>query len=526
MDSKKPHQHVVIILCLVLAAVNLALYGQLQDHEFIHYDDYEYVVENPHLRCGLTLRGITWALTTGYAGNWHPLTWLSHMLDCQLYGLNPKGHHLSSLLLHIINTLLLFLVLKRMTGALWRSAFAAALFAFHPLHVESVAWVSERKDVLSTLFWMMTLWAYVRYVERPAIGRYMLSLLFFFLGLTAKPMLVTLPFVLLLMDYWPLARFQFGTLKEGESLRAGGTPVDTHPWRIAGRLLWEKVPFLVLAASSSVVTFLVQREWGTMPSLIPLKIRAANALYSYALYMGKMIWPQNLAVFYPHPGNTLTLWQWGGAALLLASISLLAVMAARQIPYLIMGWLWYLGTLVPVIGFIQVGSQAMADRYTYVPLIGLFVIISWGVHRLAGKSPLLKGIVSVFAIFAMTGLFVSTMRQVSTWKDGKTLFEHALAVTSRNVLAHNNLGNALAREGKQEEAAYHFAEALRFSPHDATAHNNLGNALVELGRIEEAVAHYTEALRIRPDFKEARDNLLRALQKPPLSKEMDAKQAP
>ncbi len=478
-----------LLLALVLTLVTLAVYWQVQGHAFVTFDDYQYVVENPHVRHGLTLHGVVWAFTTGYASNWHPLTWLSHMLDCTLYGLNPKGHHFNNLLLHVANALLLFWVLRRMTAALWRSAFVAALFALHPLHVESVAWVAERKDLLSTLFWMMTMGAYVLYVERPGVGRYLSTLLLFALGLMAKPMLVTLPFVLLLLDYWPLGRRHQSPL-----------------W-----LIREKLPFLAFTTISSLITFSVQKNWGSVIFILPLKDRIANTLVSYVTYIGKMIWPANLACLYPHPLDTLPTWQVVGSLLLLLSISILVVRARGRRPYLPVGWFWYLGTLVPVIGLVQVGPQAMADRYTYVPLIGLFLMIAWTAAETGYKRSALR--ISLCAGILIPFLAVGSWLQVRSWRTSLTLFEHALAVTRDNLIAHNNLGNIFARQGRFKEARYHLSEALRLNPDHAASHNNLGGVLMQQGQFQEAIAHLSKAVQIDPEMQAAHYNLGIALQR-------------
>jgi len=489
------NNHSALIVSLFLTLITLAIFWNVQNHEFVNFDDLKYITENPHVRYGLTSEAVTWAFTATHVSNWHPLTWLSHMLDCHLYGLNPKGHHFNNLLFHIANTLLLFLILNRMTGALWRSSFVAALFALHPLHVESVAWIAERKDVLSTFFWMLTMWAYVRYVERPGLNSYLLSLLFFAMGLMAKPMLVTLPFVLLLLDYWPLGRIQFGKSGDGK-----------ERW-LALHLVREKLPFFFLAAISSVVTFSVQQTSGSVVSFIPLKARIANALLSYVGYITKMIWPHHLAVFYPHLVNDLPLWQAVGSGLLLIIISILVIRVVRLHAYLTVGWLWYLGTLVPVIGLVQVGTQAMADRYTYVPLIGLFIIIAWGLSCLVARWRYHKIVLAISAVLILSSLSVCTLVQLQYWKNGITLFERALEVTSNNFVAHNNLGNALGRQRRFGEAVQHFLEALRIRPGYAHALNNLAATLAHQGKFEEAIVHYTEALRIRPEFEEAHINL-------------------
>jgi tetratricopeptide (TPR) repeat protein len=504
--------HRALLVCLTLIVATLAVYWQVRNHDFLYYDDHVYVTENPHVQGGLSWNGISWALTTTHSANWHPLTWLSHMVDCQIFGLNAGGHHLSSLLLHLANTLLLFAVLRRMTSAVWPSAFVAALFALHPLHVESVAWVAERKDVLSTFFWMTTMWAYVRYVESPVIGRYLLVLLFFALGLAAKPMLVTLPFVLLLMDYWPLRRFQFASgglahkpLKARNFGRSASVPF---------RLVREKVPFLALAIVSGIVTLIAQQASGAIQSLdaLPLQMRFANTLTAYVIYIGKMIWPSRLAVFYPLPG-TWPLWQPAGAVTFLVCVFVLVIREARRRPYLAVGWLWYFVTLLPVIGLVQVGSQAMADRYTYVPLIGLFIIIAWGVPELTASWRHQRLVLSVSTGVVLSALMILTWSQVGRWRNATELFDHALNVTTNNYVAENNLGLALAKEGRFNEAIARYSKALQIHPQYPDALNNLGAALSEQGRSEEAIQRFSEAVRIAPNFLDAHYNLALSLVK-------------
>jgi len=493
------------LIYLLLVLTTVTVFWQVRNHEFINLDDSKYVTENRNVQNGLTLDSMIWAFTTTQVANWHPLTWLSHMLDCQLYGLNPKGHHLTNVFLHLLNTLLLFFILQRMTGALWRSGLVAAFFALHPLHVESVAWVAERKDVLSTLFWLLTMWGYIWYVERPRLTRYLLTLLAFTLGLMTKPMLVTMPCVLLLLDYWPLKRFQL-------SQPGGDTPATTGIFKEQGvpflRLLLEKTPFFALAAASSIVTFLAQRSGGAVSALdvYPVKIRIANALVSYVSYIGQMVWPRGLAVFYPHPGTHLPGWHAVGAGLLLACISIAVIRAARRHPYLAVGWLWYLGTLVPVIGLVQVGAQAMADRYTYVPLIGLFVIIAWSIPDLLAGNHYRKIVLSMAVGTVLLALTVSSWLQVQHWKNNLTLFKHALKVTAKNYVAHDSLGNALAQQGKVEEAIDHYYEALKIKPNLVNLHNNLGVALLEQRKVKEAMSHYDIALRLNADYAETYNN--------------------
>jgi tetratricopeptide (TPR) repeat protein len=492
-----------ILVCLILIVATLFVYGQVGTFEFVAFDDHDYVTDNNQVQAGLTPESITYAFTATRVSNWHPLTWLSHMLDCELFGLDGGRHHLINVLFHLANTLLLFFVLRRMSGAVWRSGFVAALFALHPLHVESVAWVSERKDVLSTFFWILTMWGYTRYVEDPGIKRYLLVLLFFALGLMAKPMLVTLPFVLLLMDYWPLGRIEMRRSDSGTKL---------HPKSTFLRLLVEKTPLFVLAAASCIVTFLVQQGGGALRSLhgLPLNARVANAFVSYLSYIGKMFWPYRLAFFYPHPGMAPG-WQFASAGVMFIAISLLAVRAVRRRPYFAVGWLWYVGTLVPVIGLVQVGRQAMADRYTYVPLIGLFIIVAWGVPELVARWCYRKVGLAVAVTALLSILAATTWVQVGYWQNSITLFERALEVTRNNYLAHNNLGVALFERGNTQEAVFHYQETLRIEPDYARAHSNLGLALSAQGKAEEAISHLSVALRLDPNNLDARNNFGLAL---------------
>jgi len=497
------------LLCMFLVLATLTVYWQVGNYEFVNLDDDQYIVENSHVQKGLTSESVTWAFTTNHMANWHPLTWLSHMLDFQLYGLNPKGHHLANVVFHLLNSLLLFLVLQRMTGGLWRSGLVAALFALHPLHVESVAWVAERKDVLSTLFWILTLWAYLGYVKRPGVKKYLLILVPFALGLMAKPMLVTLPFVMLLLDYWPLERIQLGQSFLGHTGQSHPSIIAKKPRTQVFRLLMEKTPFFALAAVSSVVTFIVQKSGGAVVALevYPFNNRIANAMLAYVSYIIKMIWPQNLAIFYPHPGQSLPIWQAVAAGLLLLLISTVVMRAGRRYPYLPVGWFWYVGTLVPVIGLVQVGAQAMADRYTYVPLIGLFIMVAWGVPDLVGSWRYAKPALTVAAASLVVALMVCTSFQVKHWENSLSLFEHALRVTSNNSQIHNNLANVLTQKGMLQEAITHYTKALEISPNYADAHTNLGVALAKQGRLEDAIKHYSAALRIKPKSPETHNNL-------------------
>jgi tetratricopeptide (TPR) repeat protein len=488
------------LVYLLLVFATLVVFHRLPTHDFINLDDNLLVYENPQVLAGLSKQGVIWAFTQYTAEYWHPVTWLSHMLDCQLFGLRPGLHHLTSLLFHLANCVLLLLVLRKMTGTLWRSAFVAAIFALHPLHVESVAWVAERKDLLSGFFWFLTIWAYAGYAEQPGLKRYLLVLLFFGLGLMAKPMVVTLPFVLLLLDYWPLGRVQW------QKVRPVSGP-EIHRWPFS-RLVWEKIPLFALTGVTIIATIVAQEKVGALKSLetFPLTSRIANALVSYVNYMAKMILPSKLAVYYPHP-NTLPLWQVAGAALVLAGITVLAIKAAKNRPYLAVGWFWYLGTLAPVIGLVQVGSQAMADRYTYIPLIGLFIMIAWGVpSALAGRCRATTAFAIASAVLLL-GCMVATWRQVGHWQNSITLFQHTIAVTADNYFAHNNLGVALARDGRLAEAVSHYSQALRIKPDGAELHNNLGNALAAQGDMDRAADHYHRALEIDLNNARAYNNL-------------------
>jgi tetratricopeptide (TPR) repeat protein len=489
-----------IWICLLLVLAISAVYLQVGSFEFVNFDDETYVSKSHYVQSGLTPSSIKWAFTTFYGGNWHPLTWLSHMLDCQLFGLSPGMHHLTSVFFHIVNTLLVFLVFKRMTGALWRCAFVAALFGLHPLHVESVAWISERKDVLSTLFWMLTIWSYVRYAERPGLARYMFMALFFVLGLISKPMTITLPFVLLLLDYWPLGRLGLwpSRVKDGSGFRISK----------GFRLILEKVPLFLLTVLSGIVTFLAEKSAGTVETLgfLPLGARAGNALVSLLNYLGKAIWPSDLMVFYPHPVN-MPQWHVAGASLILGAVSLVAILFARRRPWFIVGWLWYLGTLVPVIGLIQVGLQGMADRYTYVPLIGIFVIMTWGAGDLLKAFPSGRAGLAAFATGAVLFLLGTASIQVGYWKNSTTLFEHALRVNKANYVAYNGLGVVAAEQERPGEAIRCYSVALRIKPDFALAYNNMGAVLASQGRTGRALESYSRALRLNPGLAQARNGL-------------------
>jgi len=541
MQPTISHQGKIILICLGLLLLVVFTFLPVLNNDFIFLDDPGYVTMNPHVQAGFKWESIKWALSTTYVGNWHPLTWLSHMLDYQWSGLNPRGHHLTSLLFHALNTVLVFWVLKSMTGAVWRSCFVAAMFGLHPMHVESVAWVSERKDVLSTLFWLLTLLAYGQYAKRktgelrnlpggdpglilpraPGAPYYWLALLFFALGLMSKPMLVTLPCVLLLLDFWPLNRFK------------------THG---PMKLVMEKMPFFLLSAAICIVTIPAQKGAGGVRTMANFTFpgRMENALISYCRYLGKLFWPENLPFFYPHPGHW-PLTAVAAAVLLLLGLSALAWLTRQNHPYLLVGWGWFIGTLVPVIGLVQVGYQSMANRYTYVPYIGLFLSLAWGAQALTRPWRHQTLVLSALATAAILICIPITRIQIGYWKDSEILFQYASVVIKNNWEAHARLGLVLSKEGRLDEAIRQYREALRLKPDDADAHydlanalyrkdlwdeaigeyqedlrlspgdfsghSNLGVALFRIGHVHEAIVQFQEALRLNPDFTDARKNL-------------------
>jgi tetratricopeptide (TPR) repeat protein len=489
----------LVAIAAAIALLTVAVYAQVGAHGFIDLDDPGYVIDNPHVTGGLTLENIAWAFTTGHAANWHPLTWLSHMLDVTLFGVNPGAHHLVSVALHTANALLLFFVLVFLTRGrtgpavhVGCAAFVAAVFAVHPVHVESVAWISERKDVLSTLFWLLTMWAYAAYLRSRSTAAALCTIGGFVLGLMSKPMLVTLPFVLILLHLWPLGEERVATLPA--ALRTGRIP----------RLVWA---LIALSALSSMVTFVVQRQGGAVSTLdvMPLSLRIGNALVSYVAYLGKTFWPANLAVFYPFRID-LAPAAAAAAALALATITVLIARLGRAHPYLLVGWGWYLGTLVPVIGLVQVGTQAMADRYLYVPLIGIAIAAAWGTAALAPRAH--RTLTWVAAAIVVV-LAVVAHRQVAHWQSSLTIWQRTVDVTNDNYRARNSLGAVLGNLGRTAEAIVHFEEALRLKPDASEAfhiHHNLGRALAESGQLDQAIAHYREALRLKPDYPEAHNN--------------------
>lgn len=485
-NSENYHRHSSVLISLMLILITASVYWQVINFDFINYDDNEYVFENPHVQDGITYDSIIWAFTTGHSSNWHPLTWLSHMLDCQMFGLWAGGHHLTSLFFHIINSLLMFFVFRKMTGSKWQSAFVAALFALHPLHVQSVAWISERKDVLSAFFWMLTLWAYVRYVRQSGWPRYLLILFFYILGLMSKPMVVTLPFVLLLLDYWPLNRFR---LDESQK---------NLPAKIIG-LLREKIPLFILTAASAGITFLVQRQSGAMRSfeIIPFSDRLSNMMISYVQYITKFFYPIKLSIFYPYP-DTIFGWKIITSIMILASASWAAIKLINRKPWFIVGWLWFLGTLVPVIGLVQVGIQSMADRYMYLPMIGLLILLSWGIPDLIRKWHFRKAILSLSSAFVIVVFLWITHIQLNYWTDTYTLFTRALAITENNAFAYNVVADEFAGKGDDKTAEKYFLAALAIKPDDTDAMKGLGQLAYLTGDYDKALHYYQNALRICP----------------------------
>ena len=471
-------------ICLSLALLTWLVFGQTLWHDFVNYDDPRYVYENTKITAGLSLSGITWAFSHIHSMNWHPLTTISHMLDCQLYGLNAGWHHFTNVVLHTLAAILLFLALQQMTGSVWRSAFVAGVFAIHPLRVESVAWIAERKDVLSGVCFMLTLLAYVYYTRAPSLRRYLVVALVFVLGLMSKPMLVTLPLVLLVLDYWPLCRI-------------GGHTSDARRRLLVAVL--EKIPLIALSAVSSFVTLLVQKGAVGWTEQLPIAARINNAAVSYIAYIWQMFWPVRLAVFYPHPEYRLPLGEIIVSLVLLICITAVAIALRKQRPYLITGWLWYLGMLVPVIGLVQVGWQGRADRYTYLPHIGLYIAVTWAVADLTALYRHQRTILSTAAILVIGALSLRAWVQTSYWRDSETLFRHALAVTVNNDVAENNLGIVLLRKGKVDEAISLLQAAVDLRPDNSPAHENLAKALLQKGQVAEALIHYRKLLELQPD---------------------------
>jgi hypothetical protein len=540
MGETKDSRRLTVLLSVGLVVAVGLVYFQAVDFDFSGFDDDDYVTNNPHIQSGLTAQSVAWAFASTYASNWHPLTWMSHMLDWQLFEADPAGHHFTSVVLHAANAILLLLLLTRLTRRVWPSAFVAALFALHPLHVESVAWIAERKDVLSTLFCLLTMLAYVRYAEKPGVGRYGVVLVLYALGLMAKPMLVTVPVLLLLLDYWPLGRIRRSTL---DSQTSASGPRHLSPFI---RCLVEKIPLFVLAGASCVMTFIAQRSGGSVGTLesYSIGVRAANAAVVYVAYVLKTAWPSGLMAFYPHAGTGLPLWQVVGSVLLLFALTRHAIGAARTRPWIAVGWFWYVVTLVPVVGLVQVGQQGMADRYTYIPLIGIFVIIAWGgaelVSGLKTDYRARTAIAVTPALAVLAPLSVAAHSQAKHWQNDMTLWKHAIAVAPDNYVAlfnlgcdhyfagdielaisyyrralranpsygrpHYNLAVALEDLGQTDQAMLEYRAAIRWNPKDAPAHSNLGLILANRGKFREAERHYRAAIKADPSFEPAREN--------------------
>ncbi len=545
--SNKLH---LLLICVVLVLATIIAYEPVRHNDFVDYDDVSYVTKNPRVNSGITLESAVFFFTNSHCGMWHPLTSWSFMLDCQLFGLNPFWHHLTSLLFHIANTLLLFWVLIRMTGALWPSALVAAAFALHPLNVESVAWLAERKTVLSGFFCLLTIAVYIRYSERPAIGRYLLVFLVYGLCIMTKPVVVTLPFILLLLDYWPLRRFRWGFQNEAKDLPqhepVGLSCQESSAWRLVG----EKVPLFILAGVLSIITFVTQQRVGSVVpiEIWPLNLRIANAPVSYISYIGKMIYPSRLAVLYPLPFDGLPLWQLIVSLLILAAVSAGVIYTARQRRYLVVGWLWYLGTLVPVIGLVQSGDQAMADRYFYLPGVGIFIMLAWSAAALFAKWRFSKIEVGASFGLVLAILLMCTRTQVRYWRNNFALYGHALGVTKNNYkmrglyglalledgqpekaiphfrqalqmrpeyydareymgMALLDIGKDLTQEGKSDEAIKYFTSAIQIDPKNAESHNSIGAELIKVNKINEAIEEFHEALRLEPNYSEAYNNL-------------------
>jgi tetratricopeptide (TPR) repeat protein len=476
---------------LALVLLTLLVYAQVRRFPFINFDDAQYVAENAPVAAGVTGAGIRWAFSSAHAGNWHPLTWISHMADVELFGLDAGLHHVTNVVVHVLGTLLLFVVFERMTQQPWPSAFVAAMFGVHPTHVESVAWIAERKDVLSGFFWILTMWTYARYASAPSWQRYAAVVAAFIAGLLSKPMVVTLPFALLLLDVWPLGR------------------LATSAWRF---LVVEKVPLVIFSVASSIVTFVVQREAGAVRALdvLPFGRRLAAATVGYVEYMVKTLWPTDLAVLYPHPA-AIPAWQWTAAAVVLVTITAAACWTWRARPYFAVGWFWFAGTLIPVIGLVQVGTQRIADRYLYIPSIGLFVILAWGTIELARRVRIPRRAIAIVAFIAVASASVLARQQVQYWRSSVALWEHTLEVTDENSRAHAHLGHALSAEARHDEAIAQFQRALALRPDYPEALNYLGAALARRGEAEAAIPMFRRAVELSPALPHARANLATAL---------------
>jgi len=491
-----------ILLSTALVIITLLVYLKSADNGFLSFDDSDYITGNPPVASGITGNNIMWAFTTTHSANWHPLTWLSHMTDVQLYGMNPRGHHLTNIIIHALSSTLLFLLFFRLTSALWQSFFVAALFALHPLHVESVAWAAERKDVLSALFLFLTLFAYAGFVKEKKTTCYLLTLLLFALGLMSKPMLVTVPLMMMLMDYWPLKRYQ----QNGSALTAQ---------QLSGRvtaLAREKIPFFLCSLLSAIITIYAQGTGGAITNMqtMPPGFRLENSLIAYATYLGKTVWPHNLAVLYPIPAS-YPLWQVSGAVVTVLILTALSLRVVRRYPYIPAGWFWYLFTLLPVIGLIQVGNQSMADRYTYIPHIGIFIIIAWGFSDLTERVRYRKAITALLASAVLIVSSLLTWQQIGYWKDDFSLYSHTLQVTEGNYVINTNLGTVYQRAGDLDAAIGEYRTAIEIKPDFFNAHYNLGVALATRGDLDAAIREYKTALEIQANDPDAHASLGSAL---------------
>ena len=500
------------LIYLLIPLITIAAFWGIHNYEFINLDDPAYVTSNPNVQAGLTAKAVRWAFTQSHAGYWHPVTWLSHMVDCGLYGLNPGGHHVTNLLIHILSSLVLFWILKTTTRALWPSAFVAFVFAIHPLRIESVVWIAERKDVLCALFFLLTIAAYVLYCRRPGFLRYAAVFILYGFGLMSKPMAVTLPFVLLLLDYWPLERWLMNEAIPARKSKSAKKDVKKFSFSY---LIVEKTPLFALTAVSSIIAFIVQRQAGAMETSEPLSlsIRLANAFISCLTYLQKTFWPNPLAPFYPHPGQALSMTHAIASAVVLLAITALIVRFSKTHKYAAVGWFWFIGMLVPVIGLVQVGDQAYADRFTYLPITGLFILIAWSVPPLLAKWRFKNAVLAASSAAIIAALSLVTYFQQHYWRDSITLFEHAIKVTEGNYVAHFGLADPLRAKGRLEEAMNHAAQCLALRPNHKGALNSMGLALIDAGRNDEAIGYFERALKVQPDSQEARINLGIALAK-------------
>ena len=485
-----------------LVIATLVAYEPIRNNGFVNYDDGKYIKENPNVNNGISWQSLGWAFAKPHFFMWHPLTTISHMVDCQLFGLNPLGHHLVSVLFHIVNTLLLLWILTNITGAIWPSVFVAAVFALHPIQVESVAWAAERKTVLSGLFWLLTMAAYIRYARQPRLGRYMLLLIVFGLCIMTKPVVVTLPFALLLLDYWPLDRVRWGHQAKDAS------QVEKNQ-KSAGWLIAEKIPLLAMSAILAVITLIVQQGGGVVQTLekAPLDYRVANMFLSYIRYIGKMIWPSKLAVFYTHPQLNILNPLVVTCIILFILLTVLSIDICRRRKYIAFGWLWYVGTLVPVIGLLQSGTQAMANRYMYIPMVGLLIGIGWAIRDFIIKRPHFRIAAAVICLIAMSSMLILTQIQVRHWQNNTTLFGYTLKVTENNILAENNCGMILLEAGNTNEAIEHFKNVRRINKNHVNAYINLGKAYNQLGQYGLAIQNLNKALELKPNSVEALNNM-------------------